>query len=89
MELAEIVEAAVIGIEEQIYGEQIAALVVPESSADLSKEVIRRHCQKRLARVKVPKLIKFVNSLPKSKRGKLDRKKLKRNWYESMKDHAD
>jgi acyl-coenzyme A synthetase/AMP-(fatty) acid ligase len=86
MELTEIVEAAVIGIKEQIYGEEIIAFVVPVADAGLSSDEVLAHCRQKLARVKIPRSIEFVNSLPKTERGKLDRKGLKKTWSDSKND---
>ena len=86
MELTEIVEAAVIGIKEQIYGEEIIAFVVPVADAGLSSDEVLAHCRQKLARVKIPRSIEFIDILPKTERGKLDKKGLKKIWTDSKND---
>jgi acyl-coenzyme A synthetase/AMP-(fatty) acid ligase len=83
MELDSIVEAAAIGIKDQIYGEQVVAFVVLLDGVDEKREKILDHCQQKLAKMKIPRLIEFLDKLPKTTRGKLDRNKLK-NIYSNL-----
>jgi acyl-CoA synthetase (AMP-forming)/AMP-acid ligase II len=82
MELTEIEAAAVFGISERIFGEKIVAFVVPDHNVDLDMEKIYDHCQRRLTKIKVPKQIDIINSLPKTERGKLDKKIMNKIWLD-------
>ena len=82
MELTEIAAAAVFGISERIFGEKIVAFVVPDHNVDLDMEKIYDHCQRRLTKIKVPKKIDIINSLPKTERGKLDKKIMNKIWLD-------
>jgi long-chain acyl-CoA synthetase len=75
-QMSEIAEAACVGVPDSIYGEEVAAVVVCRAGTSLSAEQVIAYCQARLAGPKVPKQVHFRDSLPKTERGKLDRKAL-------------
>ena len=66
-------EAAVVGLEDDEWGERVAALIVPESDADLSAEDLESHCEGRLAGYKRPKTIAFADALPRTASGTVER----------------
>jgi acyl-CoA synthetase (AMP-forming)/AMP-acid ligase II len=68
-----IVDASVVGAEDPRRGEQIVACVVVEHQGSLSALAVRRHCAARLAPHKVPRAIVFVDEMPVTARGKIDR----------------
>ncbi len=68
-------EAAVIGVTDQKWGEVGKALIVAHE--DLSQDEVLQHCKKALAKYKVPKHIQFVDQLPKTDTGKIDRARIK------------
>jgi len=74
-ELEEVEETAVIGIADEILGQAIKAFVVCRSDA-LDEKSILRHCLKRLEPLMVPRHIEFVPVLPKTGRGKINRREL-------------
>jgi acyl-coenzyme A synthetase/AMP-(fatty) acid ligase len=73
-------EAAVIGIPDRIWGEEIVAYVVKSDGMDVSHEDILTHAGTLLPDFKRPKAIEFVDALPKSDRGKVRREDLKKIW---------
>ena len=73
-------EAAVIGIPDPIWGEEIACYVVPADGAAASKDDILAHAAKMLPAFKRPRFIEFVAALPKNERGKVRREDLKAIW---------
>ena len=77
-ELPQVVEAAVIGVPHEIYGEAIHAFVVPTVSGSLTAEEVREHCLTRLPNHKVPERVELVGSLPKTSNGKVDKPRLRR-----------
>jgi fatty-acyl-CoA synthase len=69
-------EAAVVGISSDIWGEAVKALVVLKPGESASPEELMHHCKDSLASYKTPKLFAFVNALPRTGLGKIDRGKL-------------
>jgi long-chain acyl-CoA synthetase len=79
MQCAEVVEAATIGVPDAIYGEEVVSYVVGRPGATLDTEALFRHCAANLPAFKAPKRIVLASALPKTERGKLDRKALARS----------
>ena len=82
LEMPGIAEVAAIGIEDKIYGEGVAALVVLQQQCSIMPEDVINHCKQKLSEVKIPATVRILSSLPKTDRGKLDRKSLKELWSE-------
>jgi acyl-CoA synthetase (AMP-forming)/AMP-acid ligase II len=59
-----VAEAAVVGVPDERWGEACLAFVVPDGEA--TEEALLEHCRSRLARYKVPRGIRFVESLPRN-----------------------
>lgn len=80
MELDEVRECAVIGVPHEKWGEAVHAIVVAEGIEDSQ---IIAHAKARLGGVKAPKSVSFVNSIPRTAAGKMDKKALrKQHWGE-------
>ncbi len=75
-------EVAVIGVSHPKWVEAVVAVVVPKKGAEISRDMIKEHCDKNLARFKLPKEVVLVDALPKTPTGKI----LKRDMRESYKD---
>ena len=79
----DIVEAAVIGVADPTYGEEVAAAIVLRDGATLSTEELRSWAKERLSAYKVPHLVQVLAALPKGPSGKvlkraIDRESLRR-----------
>lgn len=72
----EIREAAVVGVGDAKYGEEVGAFVVPVEGAMPAAEEIIDFCRRRLAAYKCPKTIRFIETMPKGPTGKLLRRRL-------------
>jgi long-chain acyl-CoA synthetase len=70
-----VLEAAAVGIPDELYGEDILACVVVRPGATLAEHGLRDHCLKHLGRYKTPKKILFLSQLPKGPSGKIQRLK--------------
>lgn len=70
-----VVEAAVIGVPDEKWGEVGKAFVVAEDSTLTSEELLH-HCLQNLAKFKIPKHFVFLPSLPKGDSGKILKRKL-------------
>jgi long-chain acyl-CoA synthetase len=70
-----ILEAAVIGIPDLEKGEEVKAVIALAPGAELSEEDVIAFCKGRLAAYKYPRVVEFMDALPKGSTGKI----LKRN----------
>jgi long-chain acyl-CoA synthetase len=75
--LSNVKEVGVIGLPDETTGERVCAYIVA-ASGTLSKEEVIAHCEKSLARYKLPKSVVIVTELPKSPIGKILRRELRR-----------
>lgn len=73
----EIKEAVVFGVPDREYGERLVAMVVPKEGVVLEASVLRQRLKARLAPFKVPKEFFFVNEIPRTSAGKVQKKQLK------------
>jgi len=70
-------DVAVIGVPDEMSGEEVKAFVVPKIGAELSEEEILEHCEHNLAEFKVPQEVEFVLGIPASAIGKALKRKLR------------
>lgn len=70
-----VLEAAVVGVPDAAYGQEIVAFVVPRASG-IDPLDLREHCLRELGRYKTPKEFRFVTELPRGPSGKVQRLKL-------------
>jgi len=75
----DIIEASVIGITDPYQGEALKAFVVVRPDKQLSADEITLHCRSQLSPYKVPRQIEFIDALPKTSVGKIDKMRL-RKW---------
>ncbi|PIC98547.1 fatty acid--CoA ligase family protein [Sporosarcina sp. P29] len=73
----DIVEAAVVGVPDANFGEEVQAYVVLKKGSDATEQSLHEFCAKRLVKYKVPKTIEFLDELPKNTTGKILRRSLK------------
>jgi long-chain acyl-CoA synthetase len=66
-----IVECAVVGVPDDLYGEAVKACVVTRTGLPVSAEVLLQHCRQRLAEYKIPAIVEFLDELPKGPTGKI------------------
>src|SRR5918993_5799988 len=74
----DIAAAAVIGVPDDLYGEEVAAVVVLKPGASASEQEVIDYCKARLADFKCPKTVRFVDDIPKGPTGKLLKRELAR-----------
>ena len=78
--IAQVSEAAVVGIPDATRGEVAAAFVVLRETGSLTTEDLAAALKGRLAPYKIPKKITFVSSLPKTGSGKIHKSELKQQF---------
>jgi fatty-acyl-CoA synthase len=72
-----VVEAAVIGVEDEEFGKRLAAYVVLRPGASLTEDEVREFIKERLARFKVPRDVVFLEELPRNPTGKVLKRQLR------------
>lgn len=70
-EMPEILEAAVVGIPHEIYGEVPKAYIVVKKGETLTEEKVLAHCSGKLAKYKWPAEMEFLQALPRNASGKV------------------
>ena len=83
MQHADVIEAATVGVPDKVYGEEVVSYVVTRPGASADADTLLRYCA-ALPAFKAPKRILLSGSLPKTERGKLDRKALQNKWREDF-----
>jgi long-chain acyl-CoA synthetase len=63
-------ESRVVGVSDSVLGQAIQAEIVLHEGKTLTVEEAKTHCKHHLEDFKIPKLVKFVDSLPKTQGGK-------------------
>jgi long-chain acyl-CoA synthetase len=66
-----VLEAAVVGVADPIYGEAVKACVVARAGATVDAEDLRRWVGARLAKFKVPRQVAVLDALPRNPNGKV------------------
>jgi long-chain acyl-CoA synthetase len=78
MENEKVLEVGVAGVPDAYRGETVKAWVVPKPGVSLTEEEIKKWCQDRMAKFKVPTEVEFRQELPKTTVGKILRRELVR-----------
>ena len=71
-----VLEVAAVGVPDEKSGEAVKVVIV-KKNPNLTAETIREHCKKNLTGYKLPKIIEFRDSLPKTNVGKILRRELR------------
>ncbi len=75
-DMEDVVEAAVIGVQDEILGQAIKAFLVLKEDSKLTEKDIILNCQQQLENFMVPKYIALCKELPKTSTGKIRKKDL-------------
>jgi fatty-acyl-CoA synthase len=76
-----VLEAAVIGVPDEKWGERPKAFVVLEPGEEASEKELIAHVQSTIARYKAPKSVAFLDELPRTSTGKVPKFELReREW---------
>lgn len=76
-EREDVKEAAVVGVDDEIDGTAIKAIVVPRTPGGVDEATIRKHCRARLEAYMVPKFVEIRADLPKTPSGKIAKSELR------------
>jgi len=72
-----VLEAAVIGLPDEMWGEAVTAVVAPKPGWDLSEQELIEYCRGRIAGYKKPRAVKLVEALPRNPSGKILKRELR------------
>jgi len=78
-----VAEAAVVGIPDETLSENVVAFVTLASGVEITARELQKYCRNRLAIYKCPKIIEFVEKLPKNATGKVLKRTL-RDWKKAV-----
>ena len=84
-----VLEAAVIGVPDEKWGEMVQAIVVLKQETQTTDEEIIGFCKERLARYKAPKAVEFCAELPKTGSGKIAKRQLRAKYWPSNNQQED
>ena len=71
-----ILEAAAVGVDDENYGQEVVACVVLRDGFECSEDELKAFCEKGVGNYKSPKIIYFMDDLPKGPSGKILRLQL-------------
>ncbi|WP_223700467.1 class I adenylate-forming enzyme family protein [Sutcliffiella deserti] len=78
----QVLEAAIIGLPDEVWGEAVCAVVVPHKDQLLNEEELKLFCRQKLAGYKVPRRIFIENALPRNASGKILKYQLRKQLNE-------
>ncbi len=76
-QLPQVLEAAIIGVPDDRWGETGKAAIVVKPGETLDEETVIKHCLANLAKFKIPKSMVFVEELPRTATGKILKRQLR------------
>jgi long-chain acyl-CoA synthetase len=79
-----ILEAAVVGVPDEKWGESVKAVVVLKQGAGASEEEIIDFCKERLASYKKPRSVEFRDNLPKTGSGKIKKGEIREEYWKDQ-----
>lgn len=81
MQLPGISQCAVIGVPDDRWGERVAAVIVPDRTAELEEAALIAKCKSMIGSVKAPKSIYVVETLPLTPARKVNKKALRAKFW--------
>ncbi|MFZ7946812.1 MULTISPECIES: long-chain-fatty-acid--CoA ligase [Bacillaceae] len=81
----DVLETAVIAIPDEKWGEVPKAIIVLQPGANVTEEEIIQFCRANMAHFKSPKAVEFVEALPKTATGKLQKYRLREMYWQGPK----
>jgi fatty-acyl-CoA synthase len=80
----DIADVQVIGVPDERLGEELMAWVVPRAGATLTEDEVRDFCKGQIARYKIPRYVKLVDSFPMTVTGKVQKFKMRETAIEEL-----
>lgn len=70
-------DVQIIGVPDQLYGEEVMAWVILKTNADATQEELCDYCTGKISRFKIPRYWRFTDSFPMTVSGKIQKYKLR------------
>nr|WP_319801569.1 hypothetical protein [Mesobacillus jeotgali] len=77
-----VIEAAIIGLPDEVWGEAVCAVIVPKQNAIVDEQELKSFCREKLAGYKVPRKIFIEEALPRNASGKILKYQLRQKLNE-------
>lgn len=78
--LPKILDVQVVGLPDEVYGEEVAAFIILREGESATEEEIREYCKNKISRHKIPKYIYFIDQYPMTASGKIQKYKLREQF---------
>ena len=72
-----IADVYVIGVPDEKYGEELMAWIILNNGETMTEEDVRQYCDGKIARYKIPRYYTFVDSVPVTVSGKIQKFKMR------------
>jgi fatty-acyl-CoA synthase len=79
-----VLEAAVIGVPDERYGEELMAWIRVREGAELSEDDVRAFCEGKIAHFKRPRYVRFADEFPMTVTGKVQKYKMREQAIEEL-----
>jgi len=80
----DVLEAAVIGVPDERFGEELMAWIRLREGAQLTEEAVREFCKGRIAHFKTPRYVRFADGFPMTVTGKVQKYKMREQAIEEL-----
>lgn len=80
----DILDVQVVGVPDEVYGEELCAWIVLKDGATLSEDEVREYCRGQISRQKIPRYIRFTTEFPMTASGKIQKFKIREMMIEEL-----
>lgn len=71
-------ETAVVGVPDEIFGQAVKSFIIKSDSSEITEQDVLRFCNETMENYMIPKYIVFLDEMPKTPNGKVDKKQLEK-----------
>lgn len=82
--LPEVEDAAILGVPDKKFGEEVCAWIRPKPGVAVEEEAIRSACKGKIAHYKIPRYIEIVDEFPMTVTGKIRKVEMKEIMIEKL-----
>lgn len=83
-----VLDVQVVGVPDQVFGEEVMAWIIPKEGLSISKEEIQAYCIGKISKHKIPKYIDFVDAYPMTASGKIQKFRLRELALENTQSNS-